>query len=167
MHYAQCLAGMAFSNGLLGIVHSLAHKTGAVFADLGGHIIHGVANAMYLPRIIEFNSKNPYAREKYLLICKFLGLGGEDNSQKIQSLINLIVGLCRDLQMPLCIKECGVNGEVVKEGFVSEKEFLSRVDSIAENALLDACTLSNPRKPNKQEMIEILKCCYYGNKVEF
>ncbi len=52
MHNAQCLAGMAFSNALLGIVHSMAHKTGAVFEDQGAHIIHGAANAMYLPKVI-------------------------------------------------------------------------------------------------------------------
>lgn len=55
MHDAQCLAGMAFSNALLGIVHSMAHKTGAAFT--GGHIIHGCANAMYLPKVIKYNSK--------------------------------------------------------------------------------------------------------------
>ena len=58
MHNAQCLAGMAFSNALLGIVHSMAHKTGAVFEDLGAHIIHGAANAMYLPKVIAFNAKD-------------------------------------------------------------------------------------------------------------
>ena len=55
MHDAQCLAGMAFSNALLGIVHSMAHKTGAAYS--GGHIVHGCANAMYLPKVIKFNSK--------------------------------------------------------------------------------------------------------------
>ncbi len=62
MHNAQCLAGMAFSNALLGIVHSMAHKTGAAFADSGGHIIHGAANAMYLPKVIAFNAKDPKPR---------------------------------------------------------------------------------------------------------
>ena len=57
MHDAQCLAGMAFSNALLGIVHSMAHKTGAAFADYGAHIIHGAANAMYLPKVIAFNPR--------------------------------------------------------------------------------------------------------------
>lgn len=55
MHYAQCLAGMAFSNALLGIVHSMAHKTGAAFST--GHIPHGCANAIYLPYVIKYNAK--------------------------------------------------------------------------------------------------------------
>ncbi len=63
MHNAQCLAGMAFSNALLGIVHSMAHKTGAAFADYGAHIIHGAANAMYLPKVIAFNAKDPDRQE--------------------------------------------------------------------------------------------------------
>ena len=65
MHDAQCLAGMAFSNALLGIVHSMAHKTGAAFADLGAHIIHGAANAMYLPKVIAFNAKDETAKNRY------------------------------------------------------------------------------------------------------
>lgn len=67
MHDAQCLAGMAFSNALLGIVHSMAHKTGAAFE--GGHIIHGAANAMYLPKVIRFNSKDPAAKETLWRNC--------------------------------------------------------------------------------------------------
>ena len=68
MHNAQCLAGIAFSNALLGIVHSMAHKTGAVFADCGAHIIHGAANAMYLPKVIAFNAKDPEAKKRYGVI---------------------------------------------------------------------------------------------------
>ena len=69
MHNAQCLAGMAFSNALLGIVHSMAHKTGAAFADYGAHIIHGAANAMYLPKVIAFNAKDPEAKKRYGVIA--------------------------------------------------------------------------------------------------
>ena len=64
MHNAQCMAGMAFSNALLGIVHSMAHKTGAIFEDMGAHIIHGAANAMYLPKVIAYNAKNETAKKR-------------------------------------------------------------------------------------------------------
>lgn len=72
MHNAQCLAGMAFSNALLGIVHSMAHKTGAAYS--GGHIVHGCANAMYLPKVIKFNAKDPVAAERYADIARFIDL---------------------------------------------------------------------------------------------
>ena len=72
MHDAQCLAGMAFSNALLGIVHSMAHKTGAAYS--GGHIVHGCANAMYLPKVIKYNAKNPEACARYAEIARFIGL---------------------------------------------------------------------------------------------
>ena len=68
MHDAQCLAGMAFSNALLGIVHSMAHKTGAVFST--GHITHGLANAMYLPYVIKYNAKDPIAAKRYAEIAR-------------------------------------------------------------------------------------------------
>ena len=84
MHNAQCLAGMAFSNALLGIVHSMAHKTGAAFT--GGHIIHGCANAMYLPKVIKYNSKDPVAAERYAKIAKFINLKGETTEE----LVNII-----------------------------------------------------------------------------
>lgn len=67
--------GMAFSNALLGIVHSMAHKTGAAFADYGAHIIHGAANAMYLPKVIAFNAKDETAKKRYGEIADFMGLG--------------------------------------------------------------------------------------------
>jgi len=82
MHNAQCLAGMAFSNALLGIVHSMAHKTGAAFADYGAHIIHGAANAMYLPKVIAFNAKDETAKKRYGEIADFMGLGGDTLDEK-------------------------------------------------------------------------------------
>ena len=78
MHDAQCLAGMAFSNALLGIVHSMAHKTGAAFADYGAHIIHGAANAMYLPKVIAFNAKDETAKKRYGVIADYMHLGGSN-----------------------------------------------------------------------------------------
>ena len=87
MHHAQCLAGMAFSNALLGIVHSMAHKTGAAFADYGAHIIHGAANAMYLPKVIAFNAKDETAKKRYGKIADFMKLGGSTDEEKVDLLI--------------------------------------------------------------------------------
>ena len=87
MHDAQCLAGQAFSNALLGIVHSMAHKTGAVFADQGAHIIHGAANAMYLPKVIKFNAKDETARKRYGVIADYMHLGGSSDEEKVDLLI--------------------------------------------------------------------------------
>ena len=83
MHNAQCLAGMAFSNALLGIVHSMAHKTGAAFEDFGAHIIHGAANAMYLPKVIAFNAKDETAKKRYGVIADYMGLEGANDDEKI------------------------------------------------------------------------------------
>lgn len=85
MHNAQCLAGMAFSNALLGIVHSMAHKTGAAYS--GGHIVHGCANAMYLPKVIKFNAKDPVAAERYADIARFIALKGDTTTELVDALI--------------------------------------------------------------------------------
>ena len=71
---------MAITNAFLGIVHSIAHKTGAIFEDQGAHIIHGAANAMYLPKVIAYNAKNETAAERYANIADFMGLKAENNS---------------------------------------------------------------------------------------
>jgi alcohol dehydrogenase class IV len=168
MHDAQCLAGMAFSNALLGIVHSMAHKTGAAFANgATGHIIHGAANAMYLSKVIEFNAKNPEAAKRYAQIADFINLGGTTTEEKIQKLVARIRELNDQLNIPQCIKHYGEKGVIVEQGFVSEKEFLEKLPTIAKNAIGDACTGSNPRQPSQEEMEKLLKCCYYDEEVTF
>ena len=167
MHSAQCLAGIAFSSGLLGIVHSMAHKTGAVFADLGAHIIHGAANAMYLPKVIAYNAKNPEAKKRYGVIADYMKLGGKDDDEKLAKLIAYIRGFNDKLNIPHCIKNYGADSYPVEQGFVPEKVFLERLPEIAKNAILDACTGSNPRQPNQEEMEKLLKCCYYDTEVDF
>ena len=167
MHNAQCLAGMAFSNALLGIVHSMAHKTGAAFADYGAHIIHGAANAMYLPKVIAFNAKDETAAKRYAYIADFMGLGGETQKEKIDLLIKYLRGMNDDLNIPHCIKNYGADSYPVDQGFVPEKVFLERLPEIAKNAIADACTGSNPRQPSQHEMEELLKCCYYDTEVDF
>ena len=165
MHYAQCLAGMAFSNALLGIVHSMAHKTGAAFKN--GHIIHGAANAMYLPKVIKYNSKDETAKKRYGEIADYMGLGGNSDDEKVDLLIKYLRQMNDDLNIPHCIKNYGEGGLPEEEGIVPEDEFLEKLHDIAANAILDACTGSNPRQPSQEEMEKLLKCCYYDTEVDF
>lgn len=155
MHYAQCLAGMAFSNALLGIVHSMAHKTGAAFST--GHIPHGCANAIYLPYVIQYNAKDATAKTRYAAIAKYVGLIGNTEDELVQALIDKIDAYNVKLSIPKTLKDFGIN----------EAEFLEKVASIAELAVGDACTGSNPRAITPAEMEKLLKCTYYGTKVEF
>ena len=167
MHNAQCLAGQAFSNALLGIVHSMAHKTGAAFADYGAHIIHGAANAMYLPKVIAFNAKDPTAKKRYGVIVDYMGLGGKNDDEKVALLIAHLRKMNDELNIPHCIKNYGADSYPCEQGFVPEDVFLSRLHDIAVNAIGDACTGSNPRQPSVEEMEKLLKCCYYDTEVDF
>ena len=169
MHNAQCLAGMAFSNALLGIVHSMAHKTGAAFIDYGdgAHIVHGSANAMYLPKVIAYNAKNEETKARYAEIADFLRLGGDTDDEKIANIITFLRKMNDDLNIPHCIKNYGSDSLYAEVGFVPEDVFLERLPEIAKNAIGDACTLSNPRQPSQEEMEKLLKCCYYDLEVDF
>ena len=167
MHNAQCLAGMAFSNALLGIVHSMAHKTGAIFEDYGAHIIHGAANAMYLPKVIAFNAKDPTAKKRYGVIADYMGLGGNNDDEKVALLIAYLRKMNDELNIPQCIKNYGADSYPCEQGFVPEEVFLARLPEIAKNAVADACTGSNPRQPSVEEMEKLLKCCYYDTEVDF
>ena len=128
MHYAQCLAGMSFSNALLGIVHSMAHKTGAAFST--GHIPHGCANAIYLPYVIKYNAKDPVAAGRYAEIARRMGLEGTSQQALINSLCEKIDSFNVKLNIPKTLKEFGIN----------EEEFKEKVAKIAELAVGDACT---------------------------
>jgi alcohol dehydrogenase class IV len=165
MHVAQCLAGQAFSNALLGIVHSMAHKTGAAFE--GGHIIHGAANAMYLPKVIAFNAKDETAKKRYGVIADYMHLGGSNDDEKVALLIAYLRKMNDELNIPHCIKNYGEGGEIAEQGFVSEEEFKSKLHDISVNAIADACTGSNPRQPSVEDMEKLFLCCYYDTEVDF
>jgi alcohol dehydrogenase class IV len=150
MHIAQCLAGMAFSNALLGIAHSLAHKTGAMF-----HIPHGCCNAILLPFVIQYNSR--VCMERYAQIAKMLGLPGTTDKQLTNSLVEAI----RVLNQKLGIQQ------TYRENGVSEEDFKAHARSIAENAVQDPCTSSNPRATDTENMLKVLTCAYYGEDVAF
>lgn len=152
MHYAQCLAGQAFSNALLGIVHSMAHKTGAAFST--GHIPHGCANAIYLPYVIKYNAKNAEAR--YADIARSVGITGTD-AECVDALCKKIDEYNVKLNIPKTLKDFGI----------LEDEFKEKVAKIAELAVSDACTGSNPRPITPKEMEKLLTCTYYGTEVDF
>lgn len=155
MHNAQCLAGMAFSNALLGIVHSMAHKTGAAFST--GHIPHGCANAIYLPYVIKYNAKDAVAAKRYAEIARRMGLAGTSEQALINSLVEKIDEFNVRLNIPKTLKDFGIN----------EEEFKEKVDKIAELAVGDACTGSNPRAIDPAAMAKLLTCTYYGTEVDF
>ena len=155
MHYAQCLAGMAFSNALLGIVHSMAHKTGAAFST--GHIPHGCANAIYLPYVIKYNAKDPVAAKRYAEIARRMGLSGTSEKAFINSLCEKIDEFNATLHIPKTLKEFGIN----------EDEFKEKISGIAERAVGDACTGSNPREIDPAAMEKLFHCTYYGTEVDF
>lgn len=160
MHNAQCLAGMAFSNALLGIVHSMAHKTGAAFCEgsmKGRHLPHGCANAIYLPYVIKYNAHDERAAERYADIARMLGLPGSSDKALIESLCTLIGSMNGIFDIPHTLKDFGVD----------EAEFNAKVDEIAANAVGDACTGSNPRAIDPATMAKLFKCTYYGTEVDF
>lgn len=155
MHYAQCLAGMAFSNALLGIVHSMAHKTGAAFST--GHIPHGCANAIYLPYVIKYNAKDKIAASRYAEIARRMGLGGTSEKALINSLCGKIDEFNVKLNIPKTLKDFGIK----------EEEFKEKITKIAELAVGDACTGSNPRAIDPATMEKLFTCTYYGTEVDF
>ena len=166
MHDAQCLAGIAFSSGLLGIVHSMAHKTGAAFS--GGHIIHGCANAMYLGKVIQFNARDERAKTRYAFIAKeILHLEGNTEDELVEALVQKIRDINDALNIPQGIKNYGEGGTKSETSIIDEKEFFEKAPEVARLDIEDACTLSNPRKPNQEEMEQLLKCVYFDLPVEF
>ena len=155
MHYAQCLAGMAFSNALLGIVHSMAHKTGAVFQT--GHVPHGCANAIYLPYVIAYNSREPEALRRYANIARALSLHGSSDEALTQALCDAIRSLNRQFGIPETLQAFGIDRD----------EFETKLHGIAERAVADACTGSNPRPIDVAQMERLFRCIYEGSPVDF
>lgn len=159
MHNASTIAGMAFSNAFLGIVHSLSHKIGAEF-----DIPHGYANTILLPHVIRYNAINngktqvwakyEYFRadEDYATIAKLIGCEGNTTEELVEALVQEIIKLGKDLDLKLSIKDQGV----------SKEEFEAKVDKLAELAYEDQCTVANPKEPMIEELKEILWLAYEG-----
>ena len=161
IHYAATIAGMAFANAFLGLCHSMAHKLGAMY-----NVPHGVANALLINQIIKYNStdkprkqcifpqyKFPNAKAKYGQIADELKLGGKNDDEKVQLLLDAITELKKELNLPMSIKDFGVN----------EKTFMANLDELVELAFDDQCTGANPAYPLMKEIKQIYIDAYYGN----
>ena len=133
----------------------MAHKTGAAFST--GHIPHGCANAIYLPYVIKYNAKEPTATSRYAEIARRMGLEGTSEKALINSLCAKIDAFNVELNIPKTLKDFGIN----------EDEFKEKVAKIAELAVGDACTGSNPRAIDPAAMEKLLTCTYYGTEVDF
>ncbi len=162
VHNAATVAGIAFANAFLGVCHSMAHKLGAEF-----HLPHGLANALLLTNTIRYNATNlptkqaafsqydrPKARQRYGEIASALGFNHEHTAERIDALLGWLEELKGELDIPKSIKAAGV----------PEKEFLSKVDELAEEAFDDQCTGANPRYPLISELKQLLIDSYYGDK---
>lgn len=159
MHNASTLAGMAFANAFLGINHSLAHKLGAEFG-----IAHGRANAILMPHVIRYNATKPskfnsfpkyqhfIADERYAAIAKHLGLKANTTEEGVESLVNAIYDLAKKLNIPMSIRENGVD----------KKEFEARVDYLADKAFEDQCTTANPKLPLVTELADVYRNAFKG-----
>ncbi len=153
VHIASCLAGLAFNASSLGLNHGMAHQLGAMF-----HIPHGRANAILLPYIIEYNSeisvfsksKADYAPcvRKYCNLARILGVSNLNEVTTIRALVSYIQFLLHEMSIPLHISELNV---------VGEGDYMSAIGEMADHALEDRCTATNPRRPTRQEIIDIYK----------
>ena len=159
MHNASCMAGMAFTNAFLGLNHSIAHKIGGEY-----HVPHGRANAVLLPHVIKYNASTPskfvsfpkykkfIADEKYAEIAAFLGLPAKTTEEGVQSLIDAVINLMKEVNEPLSFSECGID----------EETYMRNVPDIANKAFEDQCTTANPKLPLVKEIEQIMIDAYKG-----
>ena len=160
MANAATMAGMAFANAFLGVMHSMAHKLGAFH-----HIPHGIANALMMEEVLRFNADPvprkmgtfsqyayPHALERYLEIADALGIGGKSRGEKFNNFIAAI----RALQKRIGIKP------TIRDYVPDEQDFLARLDDMVEQAFDDQCTGANPRYPLMSEIKQMYLNAYYG-----
>ncbi len=160
MHNASTMAGMAFANAFLGLCHSMAHKLGGMY-----HVPHGLANALLISEIIRYNAtdvpvkqgtfpqyKYPNAKAAYASVASALGLGGQDDDEKVANLIKAVEELKAKLDIPKSLREYGID----------EATFLAQLDELSLKAFDDQCTGANPRYPLVSEIRDLYRKVYYG-----
>ena len=157
---AATMAGMAFANAFLGVMHSMAHKLGAFH-----HIAHGLANALMMDEVIRFNSAeaptkmgtfpqydHPHTMARYAEVADYLGCGGRTDEKKVENLIKKI----DELKAEIGIKP------TIRDYVPDEEAFLSTLDEMVEQAFDDQCTGANPRYPLMSEIKQMYLNAYYG-----
>ena len=160
MANAATMAGMAFANAFLGVCHSMAHKLGAFH-----HLPHGVANALMINYVLEFNADetpakmgtfsqydHPKTLARYAEVATALGIGGRTDEAKLKGLMKAIDELKEHCGIKKCIKDYGVD----------EQYFLDTLDDMVEQAFDDQCTGANPRLPLMSEIKDMYLRAYYG-----
>ncbi|WP_458123676.1 iron-containing alcohol dehydrogenase [Paenibacillus sp. Z3-2] len=150
VHYAQAMAGMSFANAVLGNVHSLAHKSGPIF-----NIPHGLANAIYLPYVIQFNRK--VVEDRYANLAARLNLKGDTPQELTDSLVEWVRHINREMGLPATLQEFGIK----------EADFFQHVATMAVNAMKDPCTGTNPRETSAEQMRKLYEAAFYGIDVNF
>lgn len=138
MAVAQYIAGMAFSNVGLGVVHGMAHPMGSLF-----DIPHGVANALLLPTIMEFNA--PVCLDKYVEIAKAMDAyrEGMTKEEAAEAACKAVRDLAIEVGIPQHLTEIGIKEE--------------DIPALAEQAITDVCTPGNPREVTKEDIIALYK----------
>jgi acetaldehyde dehydrogenase/alcohol dehydrogenase len=162
MHNAGTIAGMAFGNAFLGIVHAMAHVVGSTFG-----LVHGRTNATLLPHVIRYNGQIPskltswpkyehyVAPERFQKIAQVLGLPASTPEEGVESFAKAVEELRAAVGIPASFQAQGVD----------ETEFLSRLDELAMGAYEDQCAPANPRMPMREDMKDIMTAAYYGTSV--
>ena len=138
MGLAQYIAGMGFSNVGLGIVHSMAHQLGAVYDTP-----HGIANALLLPVVMEYNGEVCYERFREILIALGEDVKNDSKEEIINKFVNRIKALSQTVGITMTIKDYGVKEE--------------DLGSLADKAMEDPCKPGNPREVTKEDFIELYK----------
>ena len=160
MANAATMAGMAFANAFLGVCHSMAHKLGAFH-----HLPHGIANALMIEEVLRFNASeapvkmgtfsqydHPHTLARYAEVADYLGLGGKNDSEKLENLIKAVNALKERVGIKKTIRDYNID----------EADFLSRLDDMTEQAFDDQCTGANPRYPLMSEIKQMYLDAYYG-----
>jgi len=162
MHNAGTIAGMAFGNAFLGIVHAMAHVVGSTF-----HLVHGRTNATLLPHVIRYNGTVPtkltswpkyesyVAPERFQQIAAMLGLPASTPAEGVESYAFAVESLRAKVGIPASFQAQGVD----------EQDFIGRLDEVAMGAYEDQCAPANPRMPMLADMKDIMTAAFYGTSL--